>query len=114
MTTNLENPKPTTNDRTMSVVPRHWDFALTCVLLCFFLSGAAGLIYRVAWGKALGLIFGHTAYAVATVLAVFMSGLAAGAPFLAGPVISKTGPAVASSAVRFASVRTRLSPAPTA
>src|SRR5262249_3448432 len=48
------------------------------ILLCFFLSGAAGLIYQVAWGKALGLIFGHTAYAVAIVLAVFMAGLALG------------------------------------
>lgn len=48
------------------------------VLACFFLSGAAGLIYQVAWAKALGLIFGHTVYAVATVLAVFMGGLAAG------------------------------------
>ncbi len=52
------------------------------VLVCFFLSGAAGLIYQVAWGKALGLIFGHTAYAVATVLAVFMAGLAAGSAWL--------------------------------
>src|SRR6202167_4941982 len=49
---------------------------LVGVLTCFFLSGAAGLIYQVAWAKALGLIFGHTAYAVATVLAVFMAGLA--------------------------------------
>src|SRR5215475_4167490 len=48
------------------------------ILLCFFLSGAAGLIYQVAWSKALGLIFGHTAYAVAIVLAVFMGGLALG------------------------------------
>jgi len=55
---------------------------LAALLLCFFLSGAAGLIYQVAWGKALGLIFGHTAYAVATVLAVFMAGLAAGSAYL--------------------------------
>src|SRR5580704_12211088 len=48
------------------------------VLICFFLSGAAGLIYQVVWSKALGLVFGHTAYAVATVLAVFMGGLACG------------------------------------
>jgi spermidine synthase len=52
------------------------------VLLCFFLSGAAGLIYQVAWGKALGLVFGHTVYAVATVIAVFMGGLAVGSAFL--------------------------------
>jgi spermidine synthase len=52
------------------------------VLLCFFLSGAAGLIYQVAWTKALGLVFGHTVYAVATVLAAFMGGLAAGSTIL--------------------------------
>jgi spermidine synthase len=52
------------------------------ILVCFFLSGAAGLIYQVAWGKALGLIFGHTVYAIATVLAVFMAGLAAGSNYL--------------------------------
>ena len=34
------------------------------------------------WSKALGLIFGHTAYAVATVLAVFMAGLAAGSAWI--------------------------------
>ncbi len=48
------------------------------ILLCFFFSGAAGLIYQVAWSKALGLTFGHTVYAISTVLAVFMAGLAAG------------------------------------
>ena len=50
--------------------------------LCFFFSGAAGLIYQVAWSKALGLIFGHTVYAISTVLAVFMAGLAAGSAYL--------------------------------
>jgi spermidine synthase len=51
-------------------------------LLCFFLSGAAGLMDQVVWSKALGLIFGHTAYAVATVLAVFMAGLASGSAWI--------------------------------
>src|SRR5437762_1366970 len=55
---------------------------LSGILLCFFLSGAAGLIYQIAWGKALGLIFGHTVYAIATVLAVFMAGLAAGSAWI--------------------------------
>lgn len=57
---------------------------LRLILTCFFLSGAAGLIYQVAWAKALGLVFGHTAYAVATVLAVFMAGLAVGSAYLGG------------------------------
>src|SRR5467141_262115 len=52
------------------------------ILACFFFSGAAGLIYQVAWGKALGLIFGHSVHAVATVLAVFMAGLAAGSAYI--------------------------------
>jgi hypothetical protein len=39
-------------------------FVSTSLLVCFFCSGAAGLIYRVVWSKALGLIFGHMAYTV--------------------------------------------------
>ena len=38
----------------------------------------SGLIYQVAWIKTLGLIFGHSLFAIATVLAVFMAGLATG------------------------------------
>ena len=52
------------------------------ILLCFFFSGAAGLIYQVAWSKSLGLIFGHTVYAISTVLAVFMAGLAVGSAYI--------------------------------
>ena len=44
----------------------------------FFLSGIAGLIYEVLWMKELGYLFGNTAYAVATTLAVFFLGLSAG------------------------------------
>jgi spermidine synthase len=62
--------------------PSSRHFVFVGLLLCFFFSGASGLIYQVAWSKALGLIFGHTAYAVATVLAVFMGGLAAGSACL--------------------------------
>ncbi len=62
------------------------------ITLCFFLSGASGLIYQVTWVKALGMIFGHTAYAVATVLAVFMGGLAAGSACLTGWSNRKTDP----------------------
>ena len=50
---------------------------------CFFLSGALGLMYEVVWLRVLGLVFGHTVYAVTTVLAAFMSGLALGS-FLFG------------------------------
>src|SRR5262245_19515754 len=46
--------------------------------MCFFLSGATGLVYEVLWLRMLGLIFGHTVYAVTTVLTAFMAGLALG------------------------------------
>ena len=46
--------------------------------ICFFLSGALGLMYEVVWLRVLGLVFGHTVYAVTTVLAAFMGGLALG------------------------------------
>jgi spermidine synthase len=52
------------------------------LLACFFFSGMSGLIYQVAWIKALGLIFGHTLFAIATVLAVFMAGLATGSAYI--------------------------------
>jgi spermidine synthase len=64
------------------------------LLVCFFFSGAAGLIYQVAWSKELGLVFGHTAYAVATVLAVFMGGLASGSAWI-GPWSERRGRPVA-------------------
>jgi len=48
------------------------------VVLVFFVSGAAGLVYQVLWTRQLALIFGVTTYAVATVLATFMGGLALG------------------------------------
>ena len=46
--------------------------------LLVFLSGAASLVYEVLWLKELGLLFGSTAYAASTTLAVFFLGLAVG------------------------------------
>jgi spermidine synthase len=51
---------------------------LISLFICFFFSGAAGLIYEVVWMRMLTQIFGSSAYAVATVLAAFMAGLALG------------------------------------
>src|SRR5579864_8872806 len=62
--------------------PAPRPYLFPALLVCFFFSGAAGLIDQVVWSKALGLIFGHTAYAVATVLAVFMAGLASGSAWI--------------------------------
>lgn len=60
------------------------------VAACFFLSGAAGLVYEIVWMRMLSLVFGHTIFAVTTVLAAFMAGLAFGA-FLFGRVIDLRG-----------------------
>lgn len=51
---------------------------LPVAIACFFLSGVAGLLYEVVWTRLLGLVFGHTVYAITTVLAAYMGGLALG------------------------------------
>jgi spermidine synthase len=51
---------------------------LAGVVACFFLSGATGLVYEVLWICMLGLVFGHTVFAVTTVLTAFMAGLGLG------------------------------------
>ena len=48
------------------------------ILLLFFLSGASSLIYQVVWVRMLVLVFGMSVFAVSTVLAAFMGGLALG------------------------------------
>ncbi|MDQ3701108.1 MAG: hypothetical protein M3442_09340, partial [Chloroflexota bacterium] len=58
---------------------------IVAVVVFFFLSGASGLIYQVAWVRILSLIFGITVHAVSTVLAGFMAGLALGS-VLAGRI----------------------------
>ncbi len=47
-------------------------------LICFFLSGVAGLIYEICWIRKAALVFGSTTFALSTVLAVFFAGLAIG------------------------------------
>lgn len=58
------------------------------IYILFFLSGIAGLIYQVVWSRLLNEIFGVTVYAVTTVLATFLGGLALGA-FLLGRVADR-------------------------
>ena len=55
------------------------DAARRVILVAFFLSGFAGLMHQVIWAKLLVRLIGTTALAQATVLAVFMGGLAIGA-----------------------------------
>jgi spermidine synthase len=56
---------------------------LLLVTILFFASGLASLVYQVLWVRMLALVFGSTNLATATVLGVFMGGLALGA-YLAG------------------------------
>ena len=56
-------------------------FHNSIILSLFFASGMVSLIYEVLWLKELGLLFGNTAYASATTLAVFFAGLSAGGYF---------------------------------
>ena len=51
---------------------------LGVLVLCFFVSGATALVYEMVWLRMLGLVFGHTVYALTTVLAAFMAGLGLG------------------------------------
>lgn len=58
------------------------------VLACFLISGATGLVYEVLWLRMLGLIFGHTVFAITTVLAAFMAGLGLGS-YLFGKIADR-------------------------
>ncbi len=58
-------------------MPRDRRFPL--LLLCFFLSGTAALVYQTAWTREFAWVFGTSELAVAMVLAAYMAGLALGA-----------------------------------
>ena len=46
-----------------------------------FISGASALIYQLIWVRLLGLVFGVSSFAIATVVAVFLLGLGLGSYF---------------------------------
>jgi len=52
------------------------------IYICFFLSGAAGLMYEIIWTRFFSLTFGATTYSITTVLTAFMAGLALGSILL--------------------------------
>jgi spermidine synthase len=56
---------------------------LPSIVVCFFLSGFAALLYEIAWLRQFSLVFGTSELAVAIVLAVYLAGLAAGATIAA-------------------------------
>ena len=73
--------------------------AFALLLCCFFVSGLAALIYQTAWARAFAFVFGTSELAIATVLAAYMGGLAAGAavaarmaPRIGRPVLAYFSP----------------------
>lgn len=60
--------------------------------MLLFLSGAAGLVYQVAWMRQLQPAMGGSVYAVTAVLASFMAGLAAGSAAISRVVARLTRP----------------------
>lgn len=76
--------------RARATSPRSDSFGL--VLLCFFLSGFAGLVFETLWTREFSLVFGTSELAVATVLAAYMGGLAAGAAVARRWVLRTTRP----------------------
>ncbi len=61
----------------------------SAVIVCFLVSGAVGLIYEILWIRLLGLVFGHTVFAITTVLASFMGGLGLGS-YLFGRIADRS------------------------
>jgi len=55
---------------------------------CFLVSGVAGLIYEIVWLRIIDTVIGSAPFAVATVLSVFMGGLALGS-YVAGRSVDR-------------------------
>lgn len=64
------------------------DEAVIGLLVLFFVSGATALTYQTLWVGELELVFGTSTFAIATVLAAFMGGLAIGG-FAAGRIADR-------------------------
>ena len=60
------------------------------VLALFFVSGASALVYEIVWSRDLTYVFGGSAFAIATVLAAYMAGLALGSTVF-GKAIDQKG-----------------------
>ncbi len=62
-----------------SAVPSDNRGLLLSIVVCFFLSGFAALLYEIAWLQQFSIVFGTSELAVAIVLAVYLAGLSIGA-----------------------------------
>jgi spermidine synthase len=55
-----------------------WTLNHRLLFAAIFISGASALVYQLIWVRLLGLVFGVSSFAVATVVAVFLLGLGLG------------------------------------
>ncbi len=69
--------------------------AVQFLLPLFFMSGATALVYQTLWARQLHLVFGTSTFAISTVLASFMAGLAVGGFWMARRVDSLPRPLLA-------------------
>jgi spermidine synthase len=76
------------------VLPRHLNRTELLVAAAFILSGAAGLVYQVAWQRILALHSGVGIYSVAMIVASFMAGLGLGS-LLGGRLTVRASPRAA-------------------
>lgn len=61
------------------VIADNMDLRFILLLVCFFVSGFAALLYQTAWTREFAFLFGTSELAVVAVLAAYMGGLALGA-----------------------------------
>lgn len=71
------------------------DLRFFLLLICFFVSGFAALLYQTAWTREFAFLFGTSELAVVAVLAAYMAGLALGAAVAARFVARLTRPVLA-------------------
>lgn len=71
------------------------DLRFALLLVCFFVSGFAALLYQTAWTREFAFLFGTSELAVVAVLAAYMGGLALGAAIAARVVRRLTRPVLA-------------------
>jgi predicted membrane-bound spermidine synthase len=84
---------PASSTATSIVQPARNEVApsmpMACIVVVFFISGFAALLYEVVFSRALALTFGSMAIATNTVLATYMGGIAIGS-WLGGYLADRT------------------------
>jgi polyferredoxin len=72
------------SNRARGLTPMIWTLSNRLLFAAIFISGASALVYQLIWVRLLGLVFGVSSFAVATVVAVFLLGLGLGSYIFGG------------------------------